>query len=155
MGSLQIIQLFSGAVGCIGFGLIFNLRRRYLPLAAIGGFFGWLVYLLCSLYVWPEGIFLPTLAASFVTAMYAEFLARRCHAPSTPFFLTAGIPLVPGSPLYYCIDALVQNEGASAQRYGTQTFLYALAIAAGMAIAWTLCDLSRKLRRAFSHREKI
>lgn len=118
MGSLQIIQLFSGAVGCIGFGLIFNLRRRYLPLAAIGGFFGWLVYLLCSLYVWPEGIFLPTLAASFVTAMYAEFLARRCHAPSTPFFLTAVIPLVPGSTLYYCIDALVQNEGTSAQRYG-------------------------------------
>ncbi len=28
MGNLQITQLFSGAVGCIGFGLIYNLRRR-------------------------------------------------------------------------------------------------------------------------------
>ena len=61
MGNLQITQLFSGAVGCIGFGLIYNLRRRYLPLAAVGGFLGWLVYLSCSFYVWPGGIFLPGL----------------------------------------------------------------------------------------------
>ena len=58
------------------------------------------------------------------------------------------IPLVPGRTLYYCIDALVQNEPEQAQRYGTETFLYALAIAAGMAIAWTLCDLSRKIGKA-------
>ncbi len=65
------------------------------------------------------------------------------------------IPLVPGSTLYYCIDALVQSEETEAQRYGTQTFLYALAIAAGMAIAWTLCDFSRKVRRALSRGGQI
>lgn len=45
MGNLQITQLFSGAVGCIGFGLIYNLRRRYLPLAAVGAFLaGWCIF---------------------------------------------------------------------------------------------------------------
>ena len=24
------------------------------------------------------------------------------HAPSTPFFITAAVPLIPGSTLYYC-----------------------------------------------------
>ena len=147
MEKQQIIQLLSGTAGSVGFGLIFNLRKKYLPLVAAGGFLGWLVYLLCSRYIW-EGVFLPTLAASFATAIFAEVLARVCHAPSTLFFLTAVIPLVPGRTLYYCIDALVQNEPEQAQRYGTETFLYALAIAAGMAIAWTLCDFSRKIGKA-------
>lgn len=147
MEKQQIIQLLSGAAGSVGFGLIFNLRKKYLPLVAAGGFLGWLVYLLCSRYIW-EGVFLPTLAASFATAIFAEVLARVCRAPSTLFFLTAVIPLVPGRTLYYCIDALVQNEPEQAQRYGTETFLYALAIAAGMAIAWTLCDFSRKIGKA-------
>ena len=49
MEKQQIIQLLSGAAGSVGFGLIFNLRKKYLPLVAAGGFLGWLVYLLCSI----------------------------------------------------------------------------------------------------------
>ena len=30
-----IIQLLSGALGSIGFGLLFHLNRRYLPAAAV------------------------------------------------------------------------------------------------------------------------
>jgi uncharacterized membrane protein YjjB (DUF3815 family) len=148
---MNVIQLFAGAIGCVGFGLIYNLRLRYLPLAAGGGFLCWFIYLLSSEYLF-SGIFLPTLASGFVTAMYAEVLARICRAPSTPFFITSVLPLVPGSTLYYCIDALVQNETARAQSYGIQTFLYALAIAGGMAIAWTICDFSRKVQAAVQKR---
>ena len=32
-----IIQLLSGALGSIGFGLLFHLNRRYLPAAGVGG----------------------------------------------------------------------------------------------------------------------
>ena len=80
MEKQQIIQLLSGAAGSVGFGLIFNLRKKYLPLVAAGGFLGWLVYLLCSRYIW-EGVFLPTLAASFATAIFAEVLATRLRLP--------------------------------------------------------------------------
>ena len=147
MTHLEIIQLAAGAAGCVGFGFLYNLRKSFLPLAAIGGFLSWLVYLLTSHWLF-SGIFLPTLTASFATAVYAEILARICHAPSTPFFLTSVLPLVPGSTLYYCIDALVQNEGGNAKQYGINTFLYALAISAGMAIAWTICDMVRKIQKA-------
>lgn len=146
--SQSLIQLAAGAVGSIGFGLIFNLRRKYLIYAAAGGFLGWAVYLIASQHLW-EGIFLPTLAAAFMTAIYAEILARVCKAPSTLFFMTGVIPLIPGSTLYYCIYALVTEDPAGAQTYGIQTFLFAIAIAAGMSIAWTICDFSRKLRAAW------
>lgn len=74
-----IIQLLSGALGSIGFGLLFHLNRRYLPAAGVGGLLAWLAYLL------------------------------------------------------------------AAEHYGEQTFLAAFGIAGGMAIAWCLADLSRKL----------
>ena len=38
-----IIQLLSGALGSIGFGLLFHLNRRYLPAAGVGGLLAWLI----------------------------------------------------------------------------------------------------------------
>ena len=46
----------------------------------------------------------------------------------------------------YCMNAVVSNDLPAAEHFGEQTFLAALGIAGGMAIAWCLADLSRKLR---------
>ncbi len=73
-------------------------------------------------------------------------LARCRNAPLPRFFITAAIPLIPGSTLYYCMNAVVSNDLPAAEHFGEQTFLAALGIAGGMAIAWCLADLSRKLR---------
>ena len=136
-------QLLSAALGSVGFGMMFNLNRRYVPAAAVGGFLAWLAYLLAAHAL--GGVFLANLLAGFCAALYAEILARCCNAPSTPFFITAAIPLIPGSTLYYCMNAVVSNDLLAAEHYGEQTFLAALGIAGGMAIAWCLADLSRKL----------
>ena len=95
-----IIQLFTGAAGSVGFGLIFHINKKYLPVTAVGGAFGWLAYLLLSHH--GNHIFVSMLVASFCVAIYAEILARVYGAPSTPFFVTSAIPLIPGSTLYYC-----------------------------------------------------
>ena len=125
---MQVLsQLLSAALGSVGFGLIFNLNRRYLPAAAVGS------------------VFLANLLAGFCAALYAEILARCCNAPSTPFFITSAIPLIPGSTLYYCMNAVVSSDLRAAEHFGEQTFLAALGIASGMAIAWCLADLRRKL----------
>ncbi|MGN0362070.1 MAG: threonine/serine exporter family protein [Bilifractor sp.] len=138
-----IIQLIAGAFGSAGYALVFHLRRRYIPLVMIGGVIGWGCYLLAAAHF--HGIFLPTLIAGFATDLYAEILARVCKAPSTPFFITSAIPLIPGGTLYYCMDAIVRNDLDKAGYYGQTTLFYALGIAAGMAIAWSLCDFQRKM----------
>ena len=140
-----IIQLLTGAAGSVGFGLIFHINKRYLPVAAVGGAFGWLAYLLLSHH--GNHIFVSMLVASFCVAIYAEILARVYGAPSTPFFGTSAIPLIPGSTLYYCMSALAEGNTRLAEEYGSQTFLCALGIAGGMAIAWCICDLTRKIKR--------
>ena len=81
---MQVLsQLLSAALGSVGFGLIFNLNRRYLPAAAVGGFLAWLAYLLADHAL--SSAFLANLLAGFCAAFYAEILARCCNAPSTPF----------------------------------------------------------------------
>ena len=143
-----IIQLLSGALGSIGFGLLFHLNRRYLPAAGVGGLLAWLAYLLAAPAV--HGTFLANLVGGVCAALYAEFMARWYNAPSTPFFITAAVPLIPGSTLYYCMNAVVSSNLLAAEHYGEQTFLAAFGIAGGMAIAWCLADLSRKLNALLS-----
>ena len=77
-------QLLSAALGSVGFGLIFNLNRRYLPAAGVGGLLAWLAYLLAANTL--HSVFLANLLAGFCAALYAEILARCCNAPSTPLY---------------------------------------------------------------------
>lgn len=147
-----LMQLFTGALGSVGFGLLFHINKRYIPASAIGGALGWLVYLAVSSR--DQHVFVAMLTASFCVAVYAEILARVYGAPSTPFFVTAAIPLIPGSTLYYCMSALAEGDMAMAGMYGSKTFLSALGIAGGMAIAWCISDLTRKLKANEDESEK-
>ena len=147
------IQVLSAAIGSIGFGMLFHLTRTQLPLAAMGGGLSWLLYLLGN--NWFHDVFPAPFFASLGVALYAEILARICRAPSTPFLAISVIPLIPGSSLYYCMFNFVQAQPDAAMAYGRQTFSVALAIAAGMSIMWTFCDLYRKLCAALGkfHRQ--
>lgn len=126
---------------CSGFGCIWHIvsyEEETPSLAALGGFLGWLLFIICREF-WG-GVFFPTLAAAFGIDLYAEILARSCKSTSTSFFVTSVIPLIPGSTLYYCMRSVVEGDLHQAWNYGRDTFLYALGIAAGMSIAWAICD---------------
>ena len=84
MITTTVMQLITGAMGSVGFGILFHMKNKYLPLAAAGGFLSWLVFLLGK-GVWGN-VFLPTLLAGFIADMYAEILARVCKETSTSFF---------------------------------------------------------------------
>ena len=139
-----IVQLFTGAAGSVAFGTLFHMKKKHPPLAALGGFLGWLLFIICR-ECWG-GVFFPTLAAAFGIDLYAEILARSCRSTSTSFFVTSVIPLIPGSTLYYCMRSVVEGDLHQAWNYGRDTFLYALGIAAGMSIAWAICDFLRKIK---------
>ncbi len=142
-----IIQLITGAVGSVGFAMIFRVRHRYFPHVLAGSIICWASYLAAANILGGDEVFLPTLISGFTTAIFAEILARVCKAPSTVFFMTSIIPLVPGRPLFYFMQAIVSERYSEASRFVMTAFLTALGIALGMSAAWTLCDLSRKISR--------
>lgn len=144
MTTTVIMQLITGAVGSVGFGIIFHMKIKYLPLAFIGGVISWLVFLVGK-EIWGT-VFLPSLLAGLAADIYAEILARICKATSTAFFVTSVIPLIPGSTLYYCMNSIIEGDSMLAIQYGRDTFLVAFGIAAGMSIAWEICYFIRSIR---------
>ena len=128
---------------CSGFGCIWHIVSYEEETPSVG-FLGWLLFIICR-ECWG-GVFFPTLAAAFGIDLYAEILARSCRSTSTSFFVTSVIPLIPGSTLYYCMRSVVEGDLHQAWNYGRDTFLYALGIAAGMSIAWAICDFLRKIK---------
>lgn len=145
MNTTTVIQLITGAIGSVAFGILFHMKAKYLPLAAAGGFLSWLVFLLGK-GMWGN-VFLPSLLAGFIADVYAEILARIFKKTSTSFFVTSVIPLIPGSTLYYCMNSIVAGDTAQALKYGRDTFLFAFGIAAGMSIAWAICYFLRSIQQ--------
>ena len=144
LNTQAIIQLITGAVGSVAFGMLFHMKSKYLPLAGAGGFLSWLVFLIGKT-IWGS-VFLPTLLAGFITDLYAEILARICKETSTSFFVTSVIPLIPGSTLYYCMNSIMEGNTMQALAYGRDTFLFAFGIAAGMSIGWAICYFFRTVK---------
>lgn len=145
-----LLQLATAYLGSLGFALLFHLRGRLLPWAALGGLLCWGCYLVSCRYM--VGVFFPCLLASAFAELYAEVLARVLRAPSTLFYIPAVIPLVPGGSLFQAMSAVVRNEWDAASAYGTTTGISALAIAIGMSLVWALVFMLREAEKRVHHR---
>ena len=133
---LIIIQILTGALGSVGFSLIYRLKTIHIPLAALGGAITWGVYLLGLNFT--ENIFVASLIAAVVCTLYAEISAKVQKTPATVLLIPSMIPLIPGGALYYTMSNIVSRELETAWYFGRLTIQYALAIALGMALVWTV-----------------
>ena len=131
-----LIQLVTAFLGSLGFSLLFNLHRRHLLFASLSGMITWGLYLLVHSFL--KSPFLANLFASVFAVTLAEVLAHWRKCPATLFVIPAIIPLVPGSSLYYAMSYAVAHDLETANRYGHQTVVAALAIAAGISFV-TAC----------------
>ena len=131
-----IVQLVTGMLGSLGFALMFGLKKQYLIAAALGGLLNWGLYLLGM--HWWNTIFFAGLLASAFSALYSEIMARLKKAPTTLFFITSVIPLIPGSALYNTCSNVVMRNWTEAKSYANITLQYALSIAAGACIVWAI-----------------
>lgn len=140
---LAIIQLITSFLGSLGFAVIFNLQKKHIIPASIGGVVCWGVYFLTGISV--DGVFLPTLVASASAALYAEIFARFLKVPATVIFVSAIIPLIPGSSLFYTMSHIVCGEIELFQKYGMQTIVFVLGITSGISIIWSLWYMLQKI----------
>ena len=144
-----IIQTLMGAIGSVGFAILFNVPRKQLPLFFIGGALDWAVYLLCVHNGCSE--FLGMLFATMTAALSSEILARVVHAPVLILVVPMLVPLIPGGSLYRSMDALVRSQKAEFLEYGSSAIISAGAICLGIicmtAITqtiFTIWDYARK-----------
>jgi uncharacterized membrane protein YjjB (DUF3815 family) len=109
MSSEIIIKIIAGVISTVGFAIIFRLRVKHIPLAALDGLVACVVYFCCLEFI-SEDLFIANMLASFATAGFAEICARIGKAPSTIFLLPGCIALVPGGSLYNAMRGLLLKD---------------------------------------------
>ena len=128
-----IVQIVCAALGTLGFALLFHVRPCHLPVATFGGALAWVCYLLAEQL--GAGLFLSSLLAALVVCLWAETMARIRKAPANVFLIPGIIPLLPGSKLYYTMNAIVSRDSETLFLQGTGTALIAVGIVGGIVVA--------------------
>lgn len=129
------LQCIAGLIGTLGFGLMFNMHGRGIPLALLGSVISWLVCSLCM----RAGLGEATcyLIAAAASSFYAEIMARIRKFPATSYLLCALVPLIPGAGIYYTMDFLRRGMTAEAYAKGMATASIAGAMAIGVLLIST------------------
>lgn len=131
--SEAILEIICGALGTLGFALLFHVRPCHLPVATLGGGLAWLCYLVMD---WlGAGLFLSSFLAAMLICLWSEMMARVRKAPANVFLMPGIIPLLPGSKLYYTMSAMVSRDSETLFLQGTGTALVAVGIAGGIVMA--------------------
>ena len=130
------IQCAAGLIGTLGFGLMFNMHGRGIPLALLGSVISWLVCSLCM----RAGLAEPTcyLIAAAASSFYAEIMARVRKFPATSYLLCALVPLIPGAGIYYTMDFIRRGMTAEAYAKGMTTASIAGCMAIGVLLISTV-----------------
>ena len=144
-----VIQTLMGALGSVGFAVIFNTKGKRLGFFFLGGALAWAVYLLCVHN--GSSMFVGLLLATITAGLSSEILARIIHAPVLISLVPILVPLIPGSDLYYCMDALIRGDTDEFLTRGTAAITVAGAIGLGIIcttavshIALSIADHLRK-----------
>ena len=137
--SNYLLFAVAAAVGAASFALLFNMPKRLLIAAALGG-----AICVCTRNFFTFELSMTSAVGTLAGATLVSVLAVKAihwlHAPSLVLVVPAVIPLVPGVPIYYTLYALINIhllpvEGLlEAIQIGVNAFLIILAIAIGAAV---------------------
>lgn len=141
-----ITTLVTGALGTLGFSILFYIHPRRLTLATLGGLLCTAVYLLAVYLI--GGQLLPNLLGAVVGAGFSEVCARLTKVPVPVYMVPCIIPLVPGSALYATMFNFVAGNYEAAANAAMTTLVVALGIAGGIVIASVIGLLSRPRKKS-------
>lgn len=136
----EVIQLITALIGSLGFGILFNVRGKKLLAAGVGGFLAWGLCLGLTFLVKSEPV--NYFIVAVVISLYAEIVARRMKTPAASISITALIPLIPGSSLYYTMAAAFQGGSGQFLTKAIATLELSFALALGIILAPALFRLA-------------
>ena len=136
-------------ISCLGFGILFNVQKRTLLLAAVNGAIGWTILL--SLDIPQVSYIFANLFAALVVGLLAELFAIIQKTPATAFIVIGVIPLVPGFRMYRSMLFFVRGDLDKGIAEGVHSCFMAVAIAVGIILA---TSITRIVRQSFKEYKK-
>ena len=139
-------------ISCLGFGILFNVQKRTLLLAAVNGAIGWTILL--SLDIPQVSYIFANLFAALVVGLLAELFAIIQKTPATAFIVIGVIPLVPGFRMYRSMLFFVRGDLDKGIAEGVHSCFMAVAIAAGIILATSIVRMIRHPIKEYIRRKR-
>lgn len=150
---MDLIQIFTGFLGSLGFGILFHIRGRNLIVASLGGLMSWAVFLLLEPLLSNEAT--RYFLSSAAVTIYAEIFARVMKTPTTTFLVPSLIPLIPGGALYYTMNYALNEQWSLFAAKAIYTLELALALALGILAMTTLTRMTMVITKKLRGRELV
>ena len=132
MTNSELIQIATGLIGSLCFGILFNMRGKRLIAAAVGGLLSWGLFVVLCHFILNEPINYFIVAA--VVSLYSEIMARILKTPAAPIVTTSLIPLIPGGSLYYTMSSAFESNFTMFLEKAVSTLKLACALALGIIV---------------------
>lgn len=139
-------------ISCLGFGILFNVQKRTLLLAAVNGAIGWTILL--SLDIPQVSYIFANLFAALVVGLLAELFAIIQKTPATAFIVIGVIPLVPGFRMYRSMLFFVRGNLDKGIAEGVHSCFMAVAIAVGIILATSIVRMIRHPIKEYIRRKR-
>ena len=139
-------------ISCLGFGILFNVQKRTLLLAAVNGAIGWTILL--SLDIPQVSYIFANLCAALVVGLLSELFAIIQKTPATAFIVIGVIPLVPGFRMYRSMLFFVRGDLDKGIAEGVHSCFMAVAIAVGIILATSIVRMIRHPIKEYIRRKR-
>ena len=140
----ELIMIFSGFIGSLGFALLFNIRGKRFIATGFGGLLATILYVVFGNLIPSEALVYFLVAV--IISIYAEIMARLLKTPSTTFITSSLIPLIPGGSLYYTMTYALESDIENFISKGIYTLILASSLALGIIIIAAFTKIFYKLR---------
>lgn len=132
----MILEVIAAFLTSVGFGVLFNVKGKYLAVAGVGGGLGWFVYKIFLGFDFKVST--AFFIASICFSIYCEVCARIYKTPATILSVCCLIPLVPGYGVYNTMYQFLRGNYMEAIDCGINTLSSAGGLALGVILVSTL-----------------
>ena len=129
---LTLMQFCWAALSILGFSIRVNLKGWKILLIALGGGLTWAFYLIFLYF--SKSLLFSVFCSVFLVCTYSEIMARLSKIPVSVFVTCVIIPLVPGSSLYYSMQAYIAGDSVVASQNLYKVLLISGTIALAIAV---------------------
>ena len=136
-----LVLLSFAASAC--FGAVFQIEKKDLWLAGLGGALTRIVLLLLTPLL-PRLIYMTV--SAFAASLYAEFLATVQKKPSTYFVYPAIIPLIPGDLFFYTLLGIYTENKEMVMTNGYNCVFSLASMSFGFVLSFVAAHYFRKIK---------
>lgn len=147
--------LASGTLGAAAVCLFFNMNVKRIGWAALASLVTLGLYVGVKFGFSSNEVFMPIFIATLFAAILSEVFARFIKTPATVILVPAIIAFVPGSSLYYTVQAMVEGNMADASAWGGVCLITWLALAVGICVATIVFRIVAPVKLKFNKLNRL